>query len=394
MRAVAPDELAGLIASGEDSFTEFKEPAVSTQHLAKELCAFLNTSGGRVLIGVTDEGAIVGLGDWDDERVMNVARTLLDPPVLPTFQRVIPPGSTHEIGVVSVDPGLEKPYAVGGGEGKRYYVRAGTTVREASREELIRLTQASGAVAGDLRPVIGAALGDLDEALLEARFAGRRSIDWPALGEADRTRILIDAEILHPETEGPTVAGLLCFGRSPQDRMAYAVVTCVSYRGMVVERELLDRSEAGGRIQDQIVAAVEFIERNLRNPSNVEGVIRVEQARLSTEALREVVANAVVHRHYGIASPCHVRVFADRLEVQSPGGLPNGVTPEAMRVGVSVRRNPFLVAHLNELHMVDAVGRGFVLVVEEALGLGLPEPEVRTPDGFVEVVVRLRTNAH
>jgi ATP-dependent DNA helicase RecG len=389
IRAVAPDELAGLIAAGEDSFTEFKESSVSTQGLAKEMCAFLNTNGGRVLIGVTDDGAVVGLGDWDDEKVMNVARTLLEPPVLPTFQRVIPPGSNHDVGVVGVDVGVEKPYAVGGGEGKRYYVRAGTTSREASREELIRLTQASGAVAGDLRPVLGASLADLDDELLQARFAGRRSIDWPALEEDARIQVLGDAEILHPETRGPTVAGLLCFGRAPQDHIPYAVVTCVAYRGTAVERELLDRAEAGGRVEEQITSAVAFIERNLRSSSRVQAVERVDQPRPSAEALREVVANAVAHRHYGIASPCQVRVFADRLEVQSPGGLPNGVTAEAMRVGVSVRRNPFLIARLSELGMVDAVGRGFVLVVEEALALGLPEPEVRTPEGFVEVVISL-----
>lgn len=334
-QALAPDELAALIATGEDSFTEFKEPGVTTRDLAKELCAFLNTAGGRVLIGVADDGSVVGRGDWNDTRIMDVARTLLDPPVIPTFQRLRPPGSTHEVGVVSVDVGLEKPYAVGGGEGKRYYVRAGSTSREASREELIRLTQASGAVAGDLRPVLGSRLDDLDDDLIAARFIGRRSIDWPNLADQERRRILIDAEILHPETEGPTVAGLLCFGRAPQQRLPEAAVMCVAYRGVSVERELLDRSEIGGRIDEQVDSAVAFIERNLRIASTVEGVRRADAPRLSTEALREVIANAVVHRHYGVAGPCQVRIFSDRLEVQSPGGLPNGVTPEAMRVGVS-----------------------------------------------------------
>ena len=171
--------------------------------------------------------------------------------------------------------------------------------------------------------------------------------------------------------------------------MSEAAVTCVAYRGATVERELLDHSEVGGRVEQQVEGAIEFIERNLRSTSTVEGTRRVEAPRPSTETLREVVANAVAHRHYGIAGPCQVRVFVDRIEVQSPGGLPNGVTPEAMRIGVSVRRNPFIVARLAELGLVDAVGRGFVLVVEEALARGLKEPQVHTPDGFVEVVVPL-----
>jgi len=101
-----------------------------------------------------------------------------------------------------------------------------------------------------------------------------------------------------------------------------------------------------------------------------------------------VVANAVAHRDYSIAGPGHVRVFADRLEVVSPGPLPNGVTPEAMRVGVSVHRNPYLVDYLRGRRVIDALGRGVVLLVEEAASLGLPDPEIQTPEGFVAVTVR------
>jgi ATP-dependent DNA helicase RecG len=90
---------------------------------------------------------------------------------------------------------------------------------------------------------------------------------------------------------------------------------------------------------------------------------------------------------YGVTGPVQIRVFPDRLEVVSPGGLPNGVTPEAMRVGVSVHRNPFLVEFLRIRHIIDAYGRGVVLLVKEAARLGLPEPSINAPNGFVEVVV-------
>jgi ATP-dependent DNA helicase RecG len=383
---LASDELAALIAGGEDSFTEFKDPQVTNRGLAKELCAFSNSAGGRVLLGVDDDGAIVGSAGWDEERIMNVARTLLDPALLPGYQRIAWQSGT-EIIVVSADQGAEKPYAVGGGEGKRYFVRVGSTSREASRQELIRLTQSSGAVAGDLRPVIGATFQDLDDELLTARFAGRRTIQWDALDETERVDVLVNGELLHPETRGPTVAGLLCYGRTPQERLPYAAVSCVSYRGVVAERELLDRAEIGGRIDQQVTDSVAFIERNLRNPSTVSGLTREDAPRPSPESLREVIANAIAHRHYGIAGPTQVRVFANRTEVLSPGGLPNGVTPAAMRVGVSVRRNEFLVQHLESLRLVDAVGRGVVLLIEEAAGLGLPEPTIETPEGFVVVTL-------
>lgn len=383
---LAPDELATLIAGGEDSFTELKGPQVSNRGLAKELCAFSNAAGGRVLIGVEDDGSIVGAEGWDEERVMNIARTILDPPIVPAYQRIAWQ-TDKPIVVVGAEQGAEKPYAVGGGEGRRYFIRVGSTSREPSREELIRLTQASGAVAGDLRPVIGATVEDLDDALLAARFAGRRTIRWDELTTTERREVLVSGEILHAPTLAPTVAGLLCYGRVPQQRLAYAAVSCVSYRGTAPERELLDRAEIGGRIEQQVEGSTAFVERNLRAPSTLSGLTREEAPRLSRESLREAIANAVAHRHYGHAGPTQVRVYSNRLEVLSPGGLPNGVTPAAMRVGVSIRRNQFLVAHLESLGLVDAVGRGVVLLLEEAARLGLPEPTIETPEGFVLVTL-------
>ncbi len=378
-------QLATLIATGEDSFTEFKESALTTSGLAKELCAFANAAGGRVLIGIDDDGRVTGRGDWDEERVMNVARALLDPPVIPTYQNITLEG--QQVAVVAVDAGTEKPYAVTSSESKRYFIRVGSTSREASREELIRLTQASGAVASDLRPVIGAEYEDLDLDLISPRFAGRRAIQWDTLGENERRRLLTDAEILHRDTGGPTIAGLLCYGRAPQERLRHAYVSCAAYAGDRVVHDLTDRAEVGGRVDDQVRHVASFIERNLRQPSTIVGVERIESARPSPENVREIAANAVAHRDYGITGPVQVRVFSNRIEVASPGALPNGVTPDSMRVGISVRRNQFIMQRLAEENLVDALGRGFVLLVEDALTQGLPEPEVAQTDGVVLVTL-------
>lgn len=385
MGPLARDELAALVASGEDSFVEFKDPRVSNSDLAKELCGFVNSQGGRVLIGVSDDGDIVGADGWTDEKVMNLARTAIDPPVVPSFQRVELDG--RHVVVISVDLGAEKPYAVRSGESRRYYVRVGSTTREASREELVRLTQASGAVASDLRPVIGATVADLDESLLRERFAGRRTLDFDALDEAARRQVLVAAEILEGQTGSPTIGGLLCFGRKPQDRLRYAAVTCTAYPGTAPSRELTDRAEAAGRVEQQVQSAADFVERNLRASSDVEGVQRRDAPRHPPESFREAIANAVAHRHYGIAGPIQLRVFVDRVEVVSPGAPPNGVTAASMRVGVSARRNEFIFGRLAELRIVDAVGRGVVLLYEEAARLGLREPEIHIEESWTRVVL-------
>ncbi len=385
---LARDELAALVADDEDSFTEFKDPRASTASLAKELCAFVNAAGGRVLIGVDDEKLMVDASSWDEERVMNVGRTAIDPPIIPTYQR-LRWDAERTIVIVGVAQGAEKPYAVRSNENRRYYIRVGSTSREPSREELIRLTQASGAVASDLRPVLGATPEDLDEKLLAGRFASQRTLDFDALDREQRLRILTDAEILHPETGGPTIGGLLCFGRKPSDRLPYAVVSCVAYPGVSVTGELRDRADLDGRVDQLISEGLSFLERALPSASEVRGVRRVEGPRYRSERLREVIANAVAHRHYGIAGPIQVRVFADRIEVTSPGAPPNGVTPQAMRIGVSVRRNQFLMQRLNELGLVDAVGRGVVLLYDEAAELGLREPLVTVHDAWTTVTLFL-----
>lgn len=388
MGPLARDELAELIASGEDSFVEFKDARTTNRDLAKEMCAFANASGGRVLVGIDDDGgAFHDAGEWDEERVMNVARTSIDPPLIPTYQRLPLEGVT--IAIVGIGLGAEKPYAVTSGEGRRYYIRVGSTSREASREELVRLTQASGAVVSDLRPVLGASLGDLDSELVAARFAGRRTLDFAELETGERRRVLVDAEILHGGTGCPTIAGLLCFGKAPQTHLPYAEVSCVAYAGKSPAREIADRATASGRVDQQIRAAVDFAERNIARASTVSGVEREEVPRPSEESLREVVANAAAHRHYGIQGPIQLRAFSDRIEVVSPGEPPNGVTPSSMRVGVSVRRNQFIVQFLVEQRLMDAVGRGIVLLYEEAARVGLPSPEISAGDHLTTVTLPL-----
>ena len=140
-------------------------------------------------------------------------------------------------------------------------------------------------------------------------------------------------------------------------------------------------------VQDRDLAVDCLSDRALQRLRDLLLAKRIERPRPSIESVREVVANAVAHRDYGVTRPVQIRVFTDRLEVVSRGGLPNGVTPEAMRVGVSVHRNPFLVEFVRVRHIIDAYGRGVVLLIEEAARLELPQPSIKAPDGFVEVVV-------
>lgn len=390
MAGLSESEFLRRVRSGEDSFTEFKRGEVSPDDLAKELCAFLNADGGSVLIGVDDDGGLSGAAAWNEERVMNVARASIDPPPIPSFQRVVLPPDEVEVMIVSVERGAEKPYARRSGESRRYYIRVGTTSREASREELIRLTQASGAVAGDARPVPGTSFTDLDEGVVES-FARDRSIDdFATLDRSERDAILRSAEIIASDRSELTVYGVLLFAAKPQQHLPSAYTDLQAYAGSDVESQLTDRGRAEGRLDQQIAAAVEFVERNVARSSDVVGIRRVDDRRPPTETIRELIANAVCHRLYGIPGPIIVRVFADRIEVTNPGSLPNGVTPAGMRIGaVSVRRNQLVVHRLAELKLVDANGRGVLLMIRSAKQNGLADPVIEPGDAWTRVTVPL-----
>jgi len=101
------------------------------------------------------------------------------------------------------------------------------------------------------------------------------------------------------------------------------------------------------------------------------------------------MANAVGHRHYGIDGPAVVRVFSDRIEVQSPGSPPNGVDRDAMRLGVTVRRNELVMQHLARLGTVDLVGRGLPALFDEASSLRVREPDIVTNPGFTRITLFL-----
>lgn len=309
MAPLSESELLRRVRGGEDSFTEFKAAGTSNDDLAKELCAFLNAQGGSVLIGVEDDGTLVGAPDWDEERVMNIARTTIDPAPIPTFQRVVLPPDDLIVVVVSVESGVEKPYARRSGESRRYYKRVGTTSREATREELIRLTQASGAVIGDARPVPHTSLMDIDDDAVAVFLEGRGVGDLEDLGRVEIENLLRSSEIVVAGSGELTVYGVLLFAREPQRFLPSAHIDLQAYAGTEVEEQQTDRGRGDGRLDQQIESAVAFISRNIARPTIVEGIRRTAERRPSDRTLRELVANAVAHRLYAFPGATIVRVF-------------------------------------------------------------------------------------
>lgn len=402
-------ELLELIRNGESSGVELKRDDVHPEVIARELSALANLEGGHLLLGVEEDGTISGLTRPAGEAetwVMNICRgDHLRPPAIPYWETVTVDDET--VGIVSLPADMpDKPYKAKRGRAWQVFIRRGTTSVEASREEEARLYQAAGLLRYDIRPLAGTSLDDLDLRRLRAYFQIVREQEVPNSDERWE-RLLVNTDFM-VEDRGrriATVGGILLFGLNPNRWLPQAGITAIAYEG--VERDYATREDARlrgpivplldaqGEIEDRglVDQALDFINRNIPHTSVLEGGRRRDRAAYPHEALREAVVNAVAHRDYTIAvTDVEVAIFSDRVEIVSPGRLPNTVTVEKMRSGYRATRNELIKEVLRDYQYVDARGLGVPRKILRLMReLNGTEPELIEEDD--RFVVRLLQGA-
>lgn len=356
-----PQEINELIRQGENASIEFKELPVRPEVIAREMVAFANGSGGVILLGVTDQGELCGISGAShlEEWIMNIARTSVIPALTVSFETVAINGV--DVCVIGIPKGGDKPYQTG----DKYLIRVGSTNRVASQSELMRLFQCSGMFHYDAVPVASASMNDLNMAALDAFFSSY-GIEFSREDESARRLLLVNTDIL-ANTGEPTVGGLLMFGINPTRYLPQSGILFAHFNGNEADDALIDRQEIGGTLPQQVDAALAVIKNNLLSPSIIEGLKREEtRIALPDKIFREVIVNACVHRNYSISgSRIRIFMFRDRLEFISPGRLPNTVTIDKLRSGVSYSSNPVLVKFMDNLRYMDRLGRGFPMIYRE-----------------------------
>lgn len=370
-------QLFQLLLNGESSGLEFKRDDTQPQRLAGEIVALLNLEGGHILLGVEDDGTVSGLTRGPkqaEEWVMQIARDNVQPAVIPYWE-TLESDNGMVVGVVTLSADApDKPYKVKSGSSWVTRIRVGTTTRDATREEEERLYQQSGWLRYGLKPVLGTSPQDLDSRRLRdyfVRVLGGKS--FPEGDQAELERLLLALEFVTTSSEhtSATVDGLLLFGKNLERFLPQSGVRAVCYQGTepdytVREEELIKGSltPLGGSgdlvVEPGIVdRAWDFVRRNTVASTRLEGAQRQERRDYPEEALREVLVNALAHRDYSIAgTDVMLSIFSDRLEVQSPGRLPNTVTIDGLRSGMRYARNQTLVNVLRDYGYVDARGMG------------------------------------
>ncbi len=368
-------DLLELIRNGEDSTLEFKRDDVQNYDLAKALVAFLNLEGGTVLLGVEDDGRISGTSrERLDEWVAELCRVKIEPPVVPllSWARDAEPG--RDVFAIRVTRGPDKPYARVHGGHKTYYIRVSNTSREASREELERMYQASGRLRYGLKPAPGASLETFDLRRLRDYLTHVLNAPVPAEDDLGGWETLLRNIELMTVSAGQLVAtidGLLLFGITPNRYVPQSGIRAICFpgtepdyatradeglRGPMVPLGAADRSLVEAGLVDR---AWDFVRRNTTPTARLEGARRIDRWEYPESVIREAVVNALLHRDYSIAgTDVMLSIFSDRLEIQSPGRLPNTVTVDGMKLGVRYSRNQTLVNVMRDYGYVDARGMG------------------------------------
>lgn len=367
-------ELLELIKNGENSGIEFKRDTLDNRALAKEIVAFANLRGGRVLLGVDDDGSVVGITrDRLEEWIMTTCRDKICPELIPYYEiiRDVEPGK--DVAIVQVDRGWAV-HNVWHNNHRTYYIRVGTQSREASAEELERLFQQRGAFRLEVRGVSGSSMDDFDYRRLNDYFQRIRSQETPGRDDTNAWQnLLVNTEFLVDEddTTPATVAGLLLFCANPNRFLPQAGIDAVAYPGKEKDYAAKERSAirgpmtalfgSEGLVENGLVEqAVEFIRRNTEVSAGLaDGARREERWLYPEEAIREAIVNALVHRDYLLSgTTVELSIYEDRLEVVSPGRLPNGITPQRMITGCRSARNQLLKDVMRDYGYLEHMGMG------------------------------------
>ncbi len=374
-------DLVELLKRPEGKTLEFKRDLSAPDGALRTIVAFANTAGGTLLLGVEDRSRHVRGVDQPlelEERVANLISDSIVPRLVPELE--VLPWRRTQLLAVRVHPSGSRPHFLAReGPDDGVYVRVGSTNRRADRplvDELRRFARGEGF---DEQP-----LPDLDSEALDFRAASESFAPVRKLGRRDlETLRLVTA---HQGRSVPTVGGMLLFGRDRdrERRFPDAWIQAGRFQGSDRSR-ILDGAEFRSHPVRAIEDAIGFVEKHALHGAEIGRVRRQERWSVPPVVVREAVINAVAHADYAQrGAPIRVSIFEDRLEVESPGLLPFGLTVEDLHHGVSKLRNRVIGRVFHSLGLIEQWGSGVQRMIGACREAGLGPP------AFEEIATRFR----
>lgn len=368
------------IKKGEGKTIEFKEIVPSAEKLSKTVVSFANMAGGKMIIGVSDAGKIIGIDDFDItmqmDRISNILHDTIHPMIIPDIYTYTVEEKT--LLVIEVYPSQLKPHFLKNiGKADGTYIRVGATNKKADFEYIQELERQKLNISFD-EDVASEQNEDFDfNALINTLKANfNRDIEQ---------KDLVNLKLL--KTSGDklnlTNAALIL-----QGSLEYVQIKCARFKGEKMDI-FVDRKEYTGNIFEQLENTMKFLLNNINLQGKVgeDFITRVDEYEIPPEALREAIVNAIIHRDYSMTgSDIKVAVFDSRIEITSPGCFPKGITIEDVIGGRSEIRNKVIVRIFKEAKKIEQWGRGVQRIIELCKSKGLKKPEISETGMFVKYI--------
>ena len=378
-------KIKDLIKKGESEKVEFKPSLSQTDKIMESVSAFSNTNGGRIVIGVSDKGEVLGvdIGKKTIESLANKIKQSTDPMVYPSIR--VEEIDEKPIMVIEVVEGKQKPVLASG----RAFKRVGKTNQKLGYEEIRNLALKTSKVYWDGLVCEDASLEDIDEE--KVRWFVKEARRQRGLNISDDTslkEILMKLKLL--KDEKLTNAALLLYSKEP--KFLQSEIKGIRFSGNEPVKPYIDFQTLEGSAFDLVDRVEDFVLRNIKKsiwlvPGQVQ---REERYEYPPDAIREAMTNAVVHRDYESSSKVQVRIFDNRIEVWSPGLLPEGITIDDLkREHRSIPRNPLLFKQFFWVKYVEDVGGGTLDMIKQCREWEIPEPEFKFVTGAFVVVFKL-----
>ncbi|MGY0288695.1 MAG: RNA-binding domain-containing protein [Candidatus Methanodesulfokora washburnensis] len=362
----------------EGETLEFKRSLSDFDEVLATVSAFSNTKGGTILIGVDDNGEIIGvdLGKRTLEEIASRIAQNTDPRVYPEI--AVKKMGGKNIIEIRVSERSDKPVFAKGVA----YKRIGRSNIKMDRDEILNLLR--GTYELSYEDVEIASIDEIDLNKVKSfihRAKEARSVSVPE----DELAVLRNLGLID---EKARLAALLLFGRNPQSRVPWAIVKIGKF---LSERAMpIFEKEIEGDLIEQIERSYAEVLSLIRKETRVVNLRREEILEYPAEALRELIVNAVSHRDYSIKSPVYIKIYDDKIIIENPGGLPPGITvDELKKPHRSVLRNPKIANVLYNLGYVEKWGVGTLEVMRKCLLNGNGEPIFQS-NGFFKVEIKSR----
>lgn len=393
-------ELLDILVNPENSKVEFKLDTERPERLAKEIVAFANFRGGQIFVGIDDKTRdIRGLTreNFEEYLMDTIFGRYITPSIIPIYEEL--QTEKGKVAVITVEQGTLKPYFVKEGDRETPYIRIGSTSRIADRDQILRMAQESGNYHFEISPVSGSSWTDIDLELFVEFYKNNFEEKREQLNEEYLKEQAGNLDLLKSSSSGVlmcTIAGLVLFGKNPARYLPQYGIRIIHFKDFEPDTDIsFDQmfTNCIARItdKDQVVRSglVDMVILKIGEVLSEEKIMsdnitRKKLWKIPERVLRELVVNSIIHRDYTKNGKNEIRIYRDRLEIESQGRLPNTLTIEKIKSGQKYPRNPILVQFAQDLGLMEHKGLGIRKIVLDRLQKdGFREPElVETDDSF------------